>query len=73
VNPIVAVFLGWLILGEPITARTLFAAAVIIAGVVLITLSRRPPASQPEPSYSVKTSARERASRLRSVQAIRRS
>jgi drug/metabolite transporter (DMT)-like permease len=73
VNPIVAVFLGWLILGEPITARTLFAAAVIIAGVVLITLSRRPPASQPERSYSVKTSARERASRLRSVQAIRRS
>lgn len=41
VNPIVAVFLGWLILGEPLTGRTLVAAAVIIAGVVLITLSRR--------------------------------
>lgn len=44
VNPIVAVFLGWLILGEPLTGRTAAAAAVIIAGVVLITLSRRAPA-----------------------------
>ncbi|HEY2737995.1 MAG TPA: EamA family transporter [Thermoanaerobaculia bacterium] len=44
VNPIVAVFLGWLILGEPLTGRTAVAAAVIIAGVVLITLSRRAPA-----------------------------
>lgn len=44
VNPIVAVFLGWLILGEPLTGRTLAAAAVIISGVVLITLSRRAPA-----------------------------
>jgi len=42
INPIVAVFLGWLILGEPLTGRTAAAAAVIIAGVVLITLSRRP-------------------------------
>lgn len=44
VNPIVAVFLGWLILGEPLTGRTLVAAAVIISGVILITLSRRAPA-----------------------------
>jgi drug/metabolite transporter (DMT)-like permease len=42
VNPIVAVFLGWLVLGEPLTGRTLVAAAIIITGVVLITLSRRP-------------------------------
>ena len=42
VNPIVAVFLGWLIAGERIGANTLVAAAVIIAAVVVITVSRKP-------------------------------
>jgi drug/metabolite transporter (DMT)-like permease len=37
VNPVVAVFLGWLLLREPVTARTVLAAVVIVAGVVLIT------------------------------------
>jgi drug/metabolite transporter (DMT)-like permease len=37
VNPVVAVFLGWLILDEVVTARTMWAAAVIISGVILIT------------------------------------
>lgn len=37
VNPVVAVFLGWLIAGEPLTRRMLVAAAVIISSVVLIT------------------------------------
>ncbi|MBK9062556.1 MAG: EamA family transporter [Acidobacteria bacterium] len=43
VNPVVAVFLGWLLASEPVSARTLAAAAVIVAAVVLITLgeSRR--------------------------------
>jgi drug/metabolite transporter (DMT)-like permease len=36
VNPIVAVFLGWLVAGEAVTARTLIAAAVIVASVALI-------------------------------------
>jgi drug/metabolite transporter (DMT)-like permease len=36
VNPIVAVFLGWAILGEPVTARILIAAAVILLGVALV-------------------------------------
>ena len=52
VNPIVAVFLGWLILGEPITSTTLVAAAVIVAGVVLITLAQGKsggPKPKPEP------------------------
>jgi drug/metabolite transporter (DMT)-like permease len=40
VNPLVAVFLGWLILGEPITARTLAAAAVIVVSVAIITTQR---------------------------------
>jgi drug/metabolite transporter (DMT)-like permease len=41
VNPLVAMLLGWALAGEPLTARTLVAAAVIVAGVVLITRSRR--------------------------------
>lgn len=36
VNPVVAVILGWLVLGEPVTLRTLVAGALIIAAVVLI-------------------------------------
>ncbi|HEY9225343.1 MAG TPA: EamA family transporter [Gemmatimonadaceae bacterium] len=38
VNPLVAVFLGWAIAGEEVTARTLAAAAVILAGVAMITV-----------------------------------
>lgn len=37
VNPAVAVFLGWLIAGEPLSIRMLFAGAVIVVSVVLIT------------------------------------
>jgi len=37
VNPVVAVLLGWIIASEPLTVRTLIAAAVIVASVVLIT------------------------------------
>jgi drug/metabolite transporter (DMT)-like permease len=37
VNPVVAVFLGWAIANEPISVRTLVAAAIIIFAVVLIT------------------------------------
>ena len=40
VNPLVAVFLGWLILGEPVTERTLAAAAVIVVSVAIITTQR---------------------------------
>jgi drug/metabolite transporter (DMT)-like permease len=36
VNPVVAVFLGWLFAGEPVTLRTLVSAAVIVAAVALI-------------------------------------
>lgn len=41
VNPVIAVGLGWAIAGEPVSARTLVAAAIILVGVVVITLSRR--------------------------------
>jgi drug/metabolite transporter (DMT)-like permease len=40
VNPLVAVFLGWLILGEPITTRTVAAAAIIVLSVAVITTQR---------------------------------
>ena len=45
VNPVVAVFLGWLIAGEPITSRMLLAAVAIISSVVLITTFSREPES----------------------------
>jgi drug/metabolite transporter (DMT)-like permease len=40
VNPVVALFLGWAIAGEPLTGRTILAAGVVLAGVALITLAR---------------------------------
>ncbi|MEP6619504.1 MAG: EamA family transporter [bacterium] len=40
VNPVVAVLLGWSLANEPVTARTLLAAAVILAGVAIITIAR---------------------------------
>lgn len=40
VNPLVAVFLGWAIAGEAVTARTLAAAAIILTGVAMITASQ---------------------------------
>ena len=40
VNPVVAVFLGWLLLDEPVTTRTLAASAIIIGAVAMITLHR---------------------------------
>jgi drug/metabolite transporter (DMT)-like permease len=36
VNPVVALFLGWLLLGESITMRTMLAAAVILAAVLMV-------------------------------------
>jgi len=40
VNPVIAVFLGWLILGETVTAWTLSGAALVIAGVAGIFNNR---------------------------------
>lgn len=62
VNPVVAVILGWMVLQEPIDARTLVAGAVIVFAVVLIVTARgrmqRPaaraiPAVTPPPGSSV--------------------
>ena len=50
VNPVVAVFLGWLLAGEAITPRTILATLVIVGGVVLITSARpRKPSPAPAP------------------------
>jgi drug/metabolite transporter (DMT)-like permease len=38
VNPVIAVFLGWLLLGEKITAHMVTGAVVVLAGVIIITL-----------------------------------
>jgi drug/metabolite transporter (DMT)-like permease len=46
VNPVVAVLLGWAMLGEPLNARILGAAAIIVAAVAVITMGKRP---QPAP------------------------
>jgi drug/metabolite transporter (DMT)-like permease len=43
VNPIVAVILGWLLLGEPITSRTLVASAIIVTAVAIITVQKSKP------------------------------
>jgi drug/metabolite transporter (DMT)-like permease len=40
VNPIVAVGLGWLVLGEVVTARTALAGALVLGSVVLLVLGR---------------------------------
>jgi drug/metabolite transporter (DMT)-like permease len=40
VNPVVAVLLGWAFANEPINARMLVAAAVILGGVAVITVTR---------------------------------
>jgi drug/metabolite transporter (DMT)-like permease len=42
VNPVVALFLGWLIAGEAITLRTVLAAAVILTAVILVITAPHP-------------------------------
>jgi len=42
VNPVVAVLLGWAFAGEALTARMIIAAAVIVSGVALITITPKP-------------------------------
>jgi drug/metabolite transporter (DMT)-like permease len=42
VNPVVAVFLGWLIADEQITIQQIIALAVILAGVILVNFAPEP-------------------------------
>jgi drug/metabolite transporter (DMT)-like permease len=52
VNPVVAMGMGWLFLGEELTLRTLAAAAVVLLGVALITVgtTRGAPISRGKPA-----------------------
>ena len=43
VNPVIAVVLGWLLAGEPLTPRVGVAAALVVAAVVLVTAGKRRP------------------------------
>jgi drug/metabolite transporter (DMT)-like permease len=49
VNPVVAVFLGWLLAGELISARMLIAASIIVTGVALITAAEGRAQNAPKP------------------------
>lgn len=40
VNPVVAMFLGWAILGEPMNLRIFMSAAVIVGAVAIITIGK---------------------------------
>ncbi|HVM17204.1 MAG TPA: EamA family transporter [Gaiellaceae bacterium] len=50
VNPVVAVLLGWAVLGEAISARTLVAGGVVLAAVALIVSARPAPRRRGEPT-----------------------
>jgi drug/metabolite transporter (DMT)-like permease len=49
VNPVVAVFLGWLLANEELNARMGFASAIIIGSVILINSARQAKARQDSP------------------------
>jgi drug/metabolite transporter (DMT)-like permease len=49
VNPVVAVFLGWLIVGESVTWSILVGGAIVVTSVALVIASERPARRQPGP------------------------
>ena len=57
VNPVVAVFLGWAVGGEKITAPMLVAAAAVVAAVVLIVSSKTKAVSSPRPAETLEPAA----------------
>lgn len=46
VNPLIAVILGWALLGEPLTPRIAVSAAIIVAAVAIITAQKQGSATQ---------------------------
>jgi drug/metabolite transporter (DMT)-like permease len=42
VNPVVALLLGWALMGEPLSPRTFIAAGIILSAVMMITVRRTP-------------------------------
>jgi drug/metabolite transporter (DMT)-like permease len=62
VKPVIAVLLGWAFANEPISARTLVAATVILAGVAIITTTQGSPAhATGEHPVPTEASTRERS------------
>ncbi len=55
VNPVVAVFLGWLVLREPIDAYILGGSAIVVAAVVLVTSAQVTRRSTPQELPMVET------------------
>jgi drug/metabolite transporter (DMT)-like permease len=53
VNPVVALFLGWLVVGETVTLRTVLAAAVILTAVILVITTPHKDSSQTEDAVPV--------------------
>ncbi|MGH8870092.1 MAG: EamA family transporter [Actinomycetes bacterium] len=50
VNPVVAVFLGWIILSETVSLPIVLGGAIVVAAVGLVVSTERPrPATEPEP------------------------
>ena len=74
VNPVVAVFLGWALAGEPITSRVLVAAAIIVAAVAVITTGKRDKAGDAVPDSSAGQGAETapRVGRKRGLRGTRR-
>jgi drug/metabolite transporter (DMT)-like permease len=53
VNPVVAIFLGWLLVNERLTSRSLIASGIILCGVFLMTLGRNKQTNVKLPERSV--------------------
>jgi drug/metabolite transporter (DMT)-like permease len=49
VNPVVAVFLGWLVLGEAVTLPVLLGGGIVVAAVALVITAERPRKRTPHP------------------------
>ena len=50
VNPIVAVFLGWLVLKEPVSPQTVLSAAIIVGAVAIVTTQKTKTAAPTVPT-----------------------
>jgi len=61
VNPMVAVFLGWALGGESVSARTLLAATIIVGAVVLILSHRPQPVAMVPDTEGLPTAEEERS------------
>jgi drug/metabolite transporter (DMT)-like permease len=60
VNPVIAVFVGWLLADEPLTGRVLLSAAIIVAAVAIITSAGVLRSSRTIKSLSLKKSEPQR-------------